>query len=178
MNGCECAGRTESLPGIRVSSHSCLAKLFVLVGPTFFGASHMFSGSVPEKLIQSRTGHRSLEALRLYERPSHEQQQAVSNILTSGAETREFGKELTNVTASNVQPITSKSQYRHQSQHATGGRFPAVPAFPGSLFGSMTNCSLTISPQNVVVNINPIPTQRDADLVEQEFDELVQDLHY
>ena len=41
----------------------------------------------------------------------------------------------------------------------------------------MTNCSLTISPQNFVVNINPVPTQRDADLVEQEFDEPVQDLH-
>ena len=142
------------------------------------GASHMFSASVPEKLIQSRTGHRSLEALRLYERPSHEQQQAVSNVLTSGAEAREFGKELTNVTAPNVQPITKTLQYRHQSQHATGGGFSTIPAFPGPLFGSMTNCLLTIGPQNFVVNINPVPTQRNADLVEQEFDELVQDLQY
>ena len=68
--------------------------------------------------------------------------------------------------------------YRHQSQHATGGGFPAVSDFPGSLFGSMINCLLTISPQNFVVNINAAPTQRDADLVEEEFDELVQDLHY
>ena len=71
------------------------------------GASYIFSASVPEKLIQSRTGHRSLEALILNEKPSHEQHQATSNILTSGAQAREFGKELTNVTASNVQPISS-----------------------------------------------------------------------
>ena len=87
-------------------------------------------------------------------------------------------KKVTNITASNVQPITSRLQYRHQSQHATGGRFSTVPTFPGSLCGSMMNCSLTISPQNFVVNINPIPTQRDADLVEQKFNELVQDLLY
>lgn len=44
----------------------------------------MFASNVPEKLIQARTGHRSLESLRLYERPSDEQHQAVSDILTTG----------------------------------------------------------------------------------------------
>ena len=42
------------------------------------GATEMFAANIPEKLVQSRTGHRSLEALRLYERPSHKQHQAVS----------------------------------------------------------------------------------------------------
>ena len=32
------------------------------------GASEMFEAGVPEKIIKERTGHRSLEALRLYER--------------------------------------------------------------------------------------------------------------
>ena len=59
------------------------------------GATEMFAASVPERLIQSRTGHRSLDALRLYERPSHEQQQAVSKILTSAEPQR-----LTNVQSS------------------------------------------------------------------------------
>ena len=31
------------------------------------GASHVWEANVPEKLIQQRTGHRSLEALRSYE---------------------------------------------------------------------------------------------------------------
>ena len=33
-----------------------------------YGASSMFQAGVPEKLIQQRTGHRTLEALRQYER--------------------------------------------------------------------------------------------------------------
>ena len=36
-------------------------------------ASEMFARQVPEKLIQERTGHRSLEALRTYERSNEEQ---------------------------------------------------------------------------------------------------------
>ena len=45
-----------------------------------------------------------------------------------------------------------------------------MPAFPGSLFGSMTNCLL----KNFVVNVK---FRRDADLVEREIDQL-QDLCY
>lgn len=41
------------------------------------GATQLFASNVPEKMIQSRTGHRSLDALRLYERPTDEQNQAV-----------------------------------------------------------------------------------------------------
>ena len=54
------------------------------------GATEMFAANVPEKLVQSRTGHRSLDALRLYERPSHEQHQAVSNVLTSAVPSEEL----------------------------------------------------------------------------------------
>ncbi len=35
-------------------------------------ASEMFAQQVPEKPIQERTGHRSLEALRTYERSNEE----------------------------------------------------------------------------------------------------------
>ena len=37
------------------------------------GATRLFSGGVPERIIQERAGHRSVEALRLYERPSEDQ---------------------------------------------------------------------------------------------------------
>ena len=37
----------------------------------------MFQANVPEKIIQKTTGHRSIEALRSYERVSNEQQKAV-----------------------------------------------------------------------------------------------------
>ncbi len=46
-------------------------------------ATQMFQQGVPEKLIQERTGHRSLEGLRSYERLCESQHRAVSNLLSS-----------------------------------------------------------------------------------------------
>ena len=47
------------------------------------GATSLYSGGVPEREIQQRTGHCSLEALRKYERTAEEQHQAISNMLCS-----------------------------------------------------------------------------------------------
>ena len=43
----------------------------------------MFEAGVPEKIIQQRTGHRSLDSLRLYERSSTMQEQVVSEVVNS-----------------------------------------------------------------------------------------------
>ena len=43
----------------------------------------MFESHIPEKMIQERSGHRSLDALRTYERCSVEQHEAVSKVLGS-----------------------------------------------------------------------------------------------
>ena len=51
------------------------------------GATEMYHGNVPEKLIQERTGHRSLKALRVHERSTDEQHKAVSTLLSSAQET-------------------------------------------------------------------------------------------
>ena len=48
------------------------------------GATELFSAGVPEKIIQQRIGHRSTKALRVYQRTTLEQYQAVSNISSSG----------------------------------------------------------------------------------------------
>ena len=45
------------------------------------GVSTLFEANVPEKLIQERTGHRSLKALRFYEWTTDKQQQEISVIL-------------------------------------------------------------------------------------------------
>ena len=71
------------------------------------GASELFAAGVPERIIQQRTGHRSLDALRLYERPTEQQQQAVSSVLASAA------------------PTPYSSALMQQTQH-----LPAVPAPP------------------------------------------------
>ena len=49
------------------------------------GATNLYTANVPEKLIQQRTGHRSVKALRIYKRTTGEQELAVSKILTSGS---------------------------------------------------------------------------------------------
>lgn len=51
------------------------------------GATELYTAGVPEKIIQERTGHRSLECLRMYEKTSERQQKAVSKILSSTEET-------------------------------------------------------------------------------------------
>ena len=45
------------------------------------GATRLFESNVPEKLIHERTGHKSVDALRLYERTSVDQQKSVSTLL-------------------------------------------------------------------------------------------------
>ena len=47
------------------------------------GATELYAAEVPEKIIQERTGHRSIEGLRLYERTSDKKHQADSNSLSS-----------------------------------------------------------------------------------------------
>ena len=47
------------------------------------GATELYESGVPEKLIQERTGHRSLEALCVYERTNIQQHKAVSSILSA-----------------------------------------------------------------------------------------------
>jgi hypothetical protein len=46
-------------------------------------ATQMYEANVPEKIIKDCTGHRSLEALRKYERPSKEQLLASGDVLDS-----------------------------------------------------------------------------------------------
>lgn len=95
------------------------------------GATEMFAANVPEKLIQSRTGHRSVEALRLYERPSHDQYQAVSNVLTSVAPQRSFGKELSNIQSSTSQhtSVISKSRAENHATRSTTIQSPFPTSF-------------------------------------------------
>ena len=49
------------------------------------GVSELFQAGVPEKLIQERSGHLSLDGLRQYQRTTVSQHEAVSKVLTSGS---------------------------------------------------------------------------------------------
>ena len=50
------------------------------------GASSLFEAGVPERVIQERTGHKSIGALRVYEKVNVEQEEQVSKILCGSKE--------------------------------------------------------------------------------------------
>ena len=80
------------------------------------GATCLFNAGVPEKVIQKTTGHRSIEALRGYERVSMEQQQASTKVLTS------------------INPNVTYSLDSQNTSIATG----VLPTFQGCSVGSIT----------------------------------------
>ena len=79
------------------------------------GASELFEAGVPEKIIKERTAHRSLEALRLYERTTNKQ---LSAILSAD-------KKTTYKDAIDQQKSVCNYQYPERTE------FP-VTAFPSS----------------------------------------------
>ena len=91
------------------------------------GASALFQSSVPEKIIQSTTGHHSLDALRVCEKTSVEQHQAVLKVLMSGTPTT-FSKQVCK-----RKEVIAPEPWGH------------------SVLNNLTNCSIW----SVTVNITP-----------------------
>ena len=91
------------------------------------GATSLFTAGVPEKIIQKTTGHKSLSALRDYERVSTKQHQAVSRVLMN-CETYE---------AKSSESATYSSQLSSSTTDMMSGMFKDCQ------FG------------NVTVNVNP-----------------------
>ena len=84
----------------------------------------MFEGGVPEKVIQERTGHRSLDGLRKYERTSTEQHTAAVHVVGS-KEAVKFASTLAK------RPPSPPSGIRPQSNQSALGQY------------SFTNCSVS-----------------------------------
>ena len=103
------------------------------------GASTMFQAEAPEKIIQKTTGHRSLEALRMYEKVPCEQQQAVSSILMSS------------------KPSTYNSKVQATSSTSCSDVKISRP-----LFGDISNCSIGA----ININIQGDNTKRDLELLD------------
>ena len=96
------------------------------------GATHMYESGVPEKLIQERTGHRSLEALRSYERSNADQHQTVSAILSA----------------------PQQQMYRHTTEtrslfHSMQSSIELEPShnLPGVSFQNLHGCTINIHNQ-------------------------------
>ena len=65
------------------------------------GATQLFDAGVPQRIIQERTGHKSVLSLHTYEWISNHQNQAVSNILTSST-SGSFQEEVATVKAASI----------------------------------------------------------------------------
>ena len=100
------------------------------------GTSSLHEAGVPEKLIQSRTGHRSLESLRTYERVSSDQEIAVSRILTGEIDTYD-------------EATSSCKSMKSETLVSTSCSVPQV---------QYNNCTVTVfSGQQGPSAVNPIP---------------------
>ena len=101
------------------------------------GATQMYNKGAPEKLIQERTGHRSLEALRAYERTNSSQHQAVSNLSTTTS--NHYMQEIVRVQANSVST---------PMQQSAG---PSQLPLPGFNFQTLHGCT---------ININTTPSEQ------------------
>ena len=113
------------------------------------GVTDMYRAGVPEKLMLERTGHRSLDGLRAYEKSSIEQHQSVSNIMTS--------KDVTLYSADKIDKTadekgTSMAVSNVEEKMCT----EMVEKSLSSLFSCSNGATFNFCPSgNVVINVTP-----------------------
>ena len=129
------------------------------------GASEMFVSHVPEKVIQGFTGHRSLKALRQYEKVSTVQKQAANNILMGTS--KDFMKEVDKLQDTEVEKVqdtctavekiqeTKIEKPHSSSQHVTSSATSTNPfSFQMPTFSPVIN-SNSQGIINFTINICP-----------------------
>ena len=107
---------SESDCGVKYTNHSLRAT----------STTRMFSKGVPEKLIAEKTGHRSLKALRFYERTNPEMERALNEVIADPTKEFSVGEKPTTETADKCVKKGASS---------TGHSFS----------GNLTNCTINIS---------------------------------
>ena len=96
-------------------------------------ATDMFHAGIPEKVIQSHTGHRSLRALRMYENPTDEQHTAACNVL---------------IQKGHVSPPEVIEPDPESCTPKQGNTIPGAGAGPLSMFASVQNCTINMHVYN------------------------------
>ena len=124
----------ESKCGTKYTNHSLRAT----------AATRMFAGLVPEKLVAEKTGHRSLKALRSYERTDTRMQMAIDAVISNT--TNKFA-----VQESQSEPELMKSvsdEVSNVNHDQENGEVTATkpPGPAGHTFsGVMNSCTINIS---------------------------------
>ena len=110
------------------------------------GATQMYESGVPEKIIQERTGHRSLEGLRSYERSNAQQHQAVSTILS----------------APQTQMYMHATYHKQLVEHTVNAQ-PAMLTLPGVSLQNLHGCTININQAPIPA---PVPTTNSTDIID------------
>ena len=101
--------------------------------------TRMFNAGIPEKIIAENSGHRSVKALRCYERTSDEQQKEVSKVVTKhkvDSEAVEAGHEVAALPEVAAQYVSQSLQVSTKCMH------PHVMS--PSLSGNFSGCTINI----------------------------------
>ena len=126
------------------------------------GATQMYESGVPEKIIQERTGHRSLEGLRSYEQSNAQQHQAVSTIL-SAPQTQMY---------MHAQHIT----YHKQSvEHASNSQ-PSMITLPGVSLQNLHGCTININQAPASAPVQTTNSIQIIDFCDAEIDKLLAEI--
>ena len=129
-------------------------------------ATEMFQLGAPEKVIQERTGHRSIEALRSYERSSESQHRAISSLLTSSgsSDSQLVYRQHTNTKSLNM-PIPSAPSIYSQPM-------PSITL--QNLHGCTINFNCTPSSTAPVPTQPALPTYTETE-IDELFSQIVND---
>ena len=109
------------------------------------GASNMFQANLPEHVIQSRTGHLSLKALRTYERVTEDQQKEACKILT---------------------PISTNIHQEPKKREQMAANAPPPQMVTNALFGNPNNCTINVQVYNSP-NFQQCPFQGMATITQE-----------
>ena len=116
--------------------------------------TQLHDSRVPEKIIQERTGHRSLEALRMYEHTNQLQHQAVSAVLSAPSSNTSYTKYIES------QKMTlSHTVYQTEQQN-----------LPHFMFHNLHGCTINI---NSAPQWSNTPTRSLKDQADLDADQLI-----
>ena len=99
-----------------------------------YAAIELFQAGVSEKVIQNRSGHRSLEGLRKYERTSEQQKQNACRVLAPYAEKEQTSMEDSTSQLSPMQQNVMLMNSQQKQQQPTC-------SFSG---GSLSGCTINV----------------------------------
>ena len=105
----------------------------------------MFSKGVPEKLIAEKTGHRSLKALRFYERTKPEMERALNEVIADPTKEFSVGEKPTTGTADKCIKKEVSSTDTPTTETADKCVKKGASSTGHSFSGNLTNCTINIS---------------------------------